>query len=108
MKTITTAAALAGAAALTASFLSAAPASAAGAAGEPLRSGHDHEAVFAQTDGVDANSVVAYRRHADGTLAQTGIYATGGVGGVLAGSVVDHLASQGRSPTTAIISCCMW
>ena len=31
----------------------------------------------------------------NGTLSLAGAYATGGVGGVLAGSVVDHLASQG-------------
>ena len=95
MKTITTGAALAGAAALTVSVLAAAPASAARASGDPLHSGHDHGAVFAQTDDVDANSVIAYHRKADGTLAQTGVYATGGMGDVLTGSVVDHLASQG-------------
>jgi hypothetical protein len=39
--------------------------------------------------------VVAYDRADDGTLSQAGSYATGGKGGVLAGSVVDHLASQG-------------
>jgi DNA-binding beta-propeller fold protein YncE len=39
--------------------------------------------------------VVAYDRAEDGSLTQAGTYATGGVGGVLAGSVVDHTASQG-------------
>lgn len=53
------------------------------------------DAVFVQTDNVGGNSVVAYRRAADGTLTQAGTYPTGGSGGVLAGSVVDHLASQG-------------
>jgi hypothetical protein len=32
---------------------------------------------------------------ADGTLSPAGSYPTGGLGGVLAGSVVDHTASQG-------------
>src|SRR6202042_1367850 len=31
----------------------------------------------------------------DGTLTPDGTYATGGLGGQLSGSVVDHLASQG-------------
>jgi DNA-binding beta-propeller fold protein YncE len=39
--------------------------------------------------------VVAYHRAADGTLTPAGSYATGGRGGILAGSVVDHTASQG-------------
>jgi 6-phosphogluconolactonase (cycloisomerase 2 family) len=52
-------------------------------------------AVFVQTDNVGGNSVVAYRRLADGTLTQAGTYPTGGKGGVLGGSAVDHLASQG-------------
>lgn len=51
--------------------------------------------VFVQTDNTDGNAVVAYRRHADGTLAAAGTYRTGGKGGVLEGSAVDHLASQG-------------
>jgi 6-phosphogluconolactonase (cycloisomerase 2 family) len=52
-------------------------------------------AVFVQTDDPGGNAVVAYRRSPDGSLHQRGTYATGGLGGVLAGSVVDHLASQG-------------
>ncbi len=52
-------------------------------------------AVFVQNDNVDGNSIVAYDRSADGTLSQAGVYPTGGLGGVLSGSVVDHLASQG-------------
>ena len=39
--------------------------------------------------------MVAYQRSDDGTLSLTGTYDTGGVGGVLNGSAVDHLASQG-------------
>jgi 6-phosphogluconolactonase (cycloisomerase 2 family) len=38
---------------------------------------------------------VAYHRNLDGTLVPAGSYATGGLGGVLNGSAVDHLASQG-------------
>src|SRR3954447_21868446 len=53
------------------------------------------DAVFVQTDNPAGNDVVAYDRAPDGTLTQAGVYATGGLGGVLAGSVVDHLASQG-------------
>ncbi|WP_245883318.1 lactonase family protein [Streptomyces hyaluromycini] len=52
-------------------------------------------AVFVQTDGVTGNAVVAYSRAADGTLHRGGVYRTGGLGGVLDGSAVDHLASQG-------------
>jgi 6-phosphogluconolactonase (cycloisomerase 2 family) len=57
-------------------------------------SGASH-AVFVQTDSTSGNHVVAYRRAADGTLSPTGSYATGGLGGILSGSVVDHTASQG-------------
>ena len=60
-------------------------------------SGHHGESpgVFVQTDDPAGNVVVAYHRAADGTLAQARSYRTGGLGGVLDGSVVDHLASQG-------------
>jgi 6-phosphogluconolactonase (cycloisomerase 2 family) len=71
----------------------AAPASAGSAS--TTRSGGPDGAVFVQTDNVAGNTVVAYHRAADGTLAQAGSYPTGGAGGVLAGSVVDHQASQG-------------
>jgi DNA-binding beta-propeller fold protein YncE len=50
---------------------------------------------FVQTDDTAGNHVVAYHRAADGTLTPAGSYATGGRGGILAGSVVDHTASQG-------------
>jgi 6-phosphogluconolactonase (cycloisomerase 2 family) len=56
--------------------------------------GADH-VVFVQTDNPAGNAVVAYDRAADGTLTEAGTYPTGGNGGVLTGSVVDHLASQG-------------
>jgi 6-phosphogluconolactonase (cycloisomerase 2 family) len=55
--------------------------------------GGDH-VVFVQTDNLAGNAVVAYDRGSDGTLTQAGTYPTGGLGGMLAGSVVDHLASQ--------------
>jgi len=51
--------------------------------------------VFVEANGPAGNSIAVYDRRADGTLAAAGRYATGGRGGVLAGSVVDHLASQG-------------
>jgi 6-phosphogluconolactonase (cycloisomerase 2 family) len=74
------------------------PAFAAAAHGAaPSRSrveGADH-AVFVQTDDPAGNHIVAYHRRANGSLTLTGTYATGGRGGVLDGSVVDHLASQG-------------
>src|SRR5580704_1856671 len=56
--------------------------------------GGDH-ALFVQTDNTAGNQVVAYDRNANGTLSAAGTYATGGLGGVLNGSAVDHLASQG-------------
>jgi 6-phosphogluconolactonase (cycloisomerase 2 family) len=59
------------------------------------RFGGPGDAVFVQTDNVAGNSVVAYHRAANGRLTQAGSYPTGGLGGVLTGSVVDHQASQG-------------
>jgi 6-phosphogluconolactonase (cycloisomerase 2 family) len=53
------------------------------------------DAVFVQTDAASGNHVVAYHRAADGALSPAGSYPTGGLGGVLGGSVVDHTASQG-------------
>ncbi len=53
------------------------------------------QVVFVQTDNTAGNDVLAYDRAADGTLSPAGSYPTGGLGGILAGSVVDHLASQG-------------
>ena len=60
----------------------------------PFTGGSD-QAVFVQTDNLAGNQVVAYERAGNGTLTQAGVYATGGLGGQLEGSVVDHLASQG-------------
>jgi 6-phosphogluconolactonase (cycloisomerase 2 family) len=67
----------------------------AGAAPRPSRPDVDRGVVFVQTDGLSSNHVVAYDRNPDGTLAAAHSYATGGQGGQLQGSVVDHLASQG-------------
>lgn len=80
--------AAAGGLALAASAVFAGPASAAGG-------GNHADAVFVQTDDRSGNSVAAYHRAADGSLHPAGRYPTGGLGGVLDGSVVDHLASQG-------------
>lgn len=87
----------AGAAALALSALSALPASAA----PGHRAGHlgprpaPVHAVFAQSDAASGNTIVAYDRTATGGLVRVGSYPTGGNGGVLGGSVVDHLASEG-------------
>ncbi len=51
--------------------------------------------VFVQTDNTAGNQVVAYDRSGNGSLSWAHTYDTGGVGAVLAGSAVDHLASQG-------------
>jgi 6-phosphogluconolactonase (cycloisomerase 2 family) len=74
-----------------AAALCALPASAATAHGWP---GPAH-AVFVQTDNTAGNTIVAYQRTASGGLQQVGSYPTGGNGGILTGSVVDHLSSEG-------------
>jgi 6-phosphogluconolactonase (cycloisomerase 2 family) len=56
--------------------------------------GADH-VVFVQTDNVAGNQVAAYDRADNGVLTLADTYSTGGLGGVLNGSAVDHLASQG-------------
>jgi hypothetical protein len=63
--------------------------------GRPFGGGQPAGVVFVQTDNATANQVVAYDRAANGELTQAGVYDTGGLGGALTGSVVDHLASQG-------------
>ena len=87
--------ALASAVAVAATALFAGPALAATPGGAPDGAARAGSAVFVQTDGLAGNAVVAYDRAADGTLHQAGTYPTGGLGGALDGSVVDHLASQG-------------
>ncbi|MDH6135730.1 6-phosphogluconolactonase (cycloisomerase 2 family) [Kitasatospora sp. MAA4] len=64
------------------------------AAGAADHHGARH-AVFVQTDNPAGNRIIAYHRGDDGRLTAAGSYDTGGLGGVLDGSVVDHLASQG-------------
>ena len=86
------------AAAVTLPFAAAGPAFASTsspAAPRPRLRRRGRPAVFVQTDNPSGNQVVAYHRAPDGVLSQAGTYATGGLGGILAGSVVDHLASQG-------------
>lgn len=89
--------AVAAVAAIAATALFAGPALAAPvqANSEPPAANHSSSALFVQTDGLAGNAVVAYDRAADGSLHQAGTYPTGGLGGALTGSVVDHLASQG-------------
>jgi DNA-binding beta-propeller fold protein YncE len=55
---------------------------------------HSDAAVFVQTDNPAGNAVVAYEREPDGSLDEAGAYPTGGLGGILDGAEVDHLASQ--------------
>ncbi len=62
--------------------------------------------VFVQTDNTAGNQVVAYDRSPGGSLTLAGTYDTGGLGGQLTGSVVDHLASQGSltyDPRSALL-----
>ncbi|SEG79830.1 6-phosphogluconolactonase, cycloisomerase 2 family [Actinacidiphila yanglinensis] len=95
--TRTTRIAAAGAvAAAAAAILGAAPAATAATATSPHSGGRSAGApVFVQSDNPTANTVLAYHRAADGTLSPSGAYPTGGKGGILDGSQVDHLASQG-------------
>ena len=65
------------------------------AAGSASAADGSTAAVFVQTDNPSGNAIVAYDQAPDGSLHRAGTYPTGGLGGVLAGSVVDHLASQG-------------
>ncbi len=51
--------------------------------------------VFVQTDNTAGNQVAAYDRAYNGTLTLENTYSTGGLGGALNGSHVDHLGSQG-------------
>jgi 6-phosphogluconolactonase (cycloisomerase 2 family) len=95
MKTTARIATLVGVAAATAALF-AGPAAAAPAHRPGHRPTHHAPgAVFVQTDNLAGNSIVAYHRAPDGTLTQAGVYPTGGLGGQLSGSVVDHTASQG-------------
>lgn len=51
--------------------------------------------MFVQTDAASGNSVAVYDQTAGSGLRAAGTYPTGGLGGALVGSVVDHLVSQG-------------
>src|SRR5215469_3980543 len=73
----------------------AAPASAATTSTAAAQGQFTARAVFVQTDNTAGNQVVVYDRAGDGRLTLAGSYNTGGLGGQLTGSVVDHLASQG-------------
>ncbi|MFJ7969020.1 lactonase family protein [Streptomyces sp. NPDC096324] len=85
-----------GVATAAAAALFAAPAATASSPSAPHSPAHPQGGVvFVQSDNTTANTVVAYHRAADGTLHRRGVFPTGGRGGVLDGSVVDHLASQG-------------
>jgi len=92
-KTLLTAAASAGAALTLTAGLVAAGAGAAGAT--EIRDDHAARVVFVQTDDTAGNQIVAYDRSSIGTLSLAGTYDTGGLGGQLIGTAVDHLASQG-------------
>jgi 6-phosphogluconolactonase (cycloisomerase 2 family) len=78
---------------------SAASAATSGPSAGPNQTGRGYDGaqnvVFVQTDNTAGNQILAFHRDQDGTLTPAGTYGTGGLGGVLAGSVVDHLASQG-------------
>jgi DNA-binding beta-propeller fold protein YncE len=83
---------------LAATLLSAGAIAFAGAVGAaPIQPGYGgpNHAVFVQTDNPSGNQVAAYLRSGNGTLTPAGTYNTGGLGGILAGSAVDHTASQG-------------
>jgi 6-phosphogluconolactonase (cycloisomerase 2 family) len=62
------------------------------APGPPCSGNH---AVFVQTDNTSGNQIAAYSQADNGTLTLENTYNTGGLGGVLNGSQVDHLGSQG-------------
>ena len=67
----------------------------AGGASSALAAGAAANSVFVQSDNTSANQIISYDRGAGGALTQAGIFNTGGLGGELEGSQVDHLASQG-------------
>jgi 6-phosphogluconolactonase (cycloisomerase 2 family) len=72
----------------------------------PHFGGGGHHVVFVQTDNTAGNQVVAYDRADNGTLTLANTYDTDGLGGILNGSAVDHLASQGSltyDPNNALL-----
>src|SRR6185437_12822046 len=92
MKSVQKLAVSAGAVTAAAAALFAVPAGASASVGG-RHGGGSAGVVFAQNDGTAGNEVIAYLRTASGGLTQAGTYATGGTGGILDGSVVDHTAS---------------
>jgi 6-phosphogluconolactonase (cycloisomerase 2 family) len=95
MKTTARIATLVGVSAATAALFAGPAAAAPAHRPDPRPTHHAPGAVFVQTDNLAGNSIVAYHRAPDGTLTQARVYPTGGLGGQLSGSVVDHTASQG-------------
>lgn len=57
----------------------------------------DAGAVFVMTNGADKNEIIAYKRHADGSLTENGRLSTGGRG---SGGLTDPLGSQGSLTLT--------
>jgi len=57
----------------------------------------DAGAVFVMTNGADKNEIIAYKRHADGSLTENGTLSTGGRG---SGGLTDPLGSQGSLTLT--------
>ncbi len=65
-------------------------------AAEPANTtGSPNHVVFVQNDNPAGNAIIAFDRGSGGRLSQAGTFSTGGRGGVLSGSVADHLASEG-------------
>lgn len=91
MRNLTRLASVAGAATIAAVAFTV-PASATTSKGHNDGSGH---VVFIQNDNLAGNQIAAYHRSRSGALSLARTYETGGLGGKLNGSVVDHLASQG-------------
>jgi 6-phosphogluconolactonase (cycloisomerase 2 family) len=63
-----------------------------GGPGGQFAGGH---AIYVQTDNPSGNVIDVFSEHPDGRLSLRLAVPTGGLGGQAAGSVVDHLASQG-------------
>jgi len=57
--------------------------------------------VFVQANEPSGNNIDVFDRGADGRLTLAGTFATGGLGGIAAGAVSDHLASQGSLTLSA-------
>src|SRR5664279_4203271 len=91
MRNLTRLASVAGAATIAAVAFTV-PASANTSKGRDDGAGH---VVFVQNDNLAGNQIAAYDRSRSGALSLAGTYETGGLGGKLDGSAVDHLASQG-------------